>query len=146
MRIIKKMLKYFGLGLLWLTILGVGYGGFRFWTRNMKSDDLISIEATYMQYACGDENDDIQIKKVDNEAYKFLIGKDVDPQVTVLPITYDLKDYFYENRSGEFDLTFKFKGRLSKFYNFGCDYTTPKFWVEEIEMMDGSKRMKKEDF
>jgi hypothetical protein len=146
MRIIKKILKYFGLGLLLLTTIGIGYFGFRYWTRNMKSDDLITIEATFMQYACGDENDDIQINKVDNKEYKFLIGKDVDPQVTIVPDTYELKEYFYKNRTGDFGLEFRFKGRLSKYYYFGCDDSTPKFFVEEIEMMDGTNKMTKKDF
>ena len=79
MRIFSKILKYFGRGLLLLTLIAISYFGFRYWTRNMKSDDLIAVEAHFMQYACGDENDDIQITKVDNEKYKFLIGKDVDP-------------------------------------------------------------------
>jgi hypothetical protein len=146
MRIVKKILKYFGLGLLLLTVIGVGYFGFRYLTRNMKSDDLITIEATFMQYACGDENDDMQINKVDNKKYKSLIGKDVDPQVTLVPDTYELKDYFYKNRTGDFGLEFRLKGRLSKYCYFGCDDVTPKFWVEEIEMMDGANRMTKEDF
>lgn len=146
MRIFKQILKYFGLGLLLLTVISLGYFGFRYWTRNMKSDDLITIEATYMQYACGDENDDIQINKVDNKKYKFLIGKDVDPQVTLVPDTYELKDYFYKNRTSDFGLEFRFKGRLSKYCYFGCDDTTPKFWVEEIEMMDGTNKMTKNDF
>src|SRR5688500_16962107 len=104
MRIIKKILKYSGLGRLLLTVSGVGYFGFRYWTRNMQSDERITIEETFMQYACGDENDDMQISKVDNKKYKFLIGKDVDPQITLVPDTYELKDYFYKNRASDFGL------------------------------------------
>lgn len=146
MKILKGILKYVGLGLLLLIVIGAGYFGFRYWTRNLKSDDLITVEATFMQYACGDENDDIQITKVDDGKYKYLVGKDVDPQVTLIPDTYELKEYFYKNRTGEFGLDFRLTGRLSKYCYFGCDYSTPKFWVEEIEMMDGTNRMTKKDF
>jgi len=109
-------------------------------------DDLITIEATFMQYACGDENDDMQISKVDNKKYKSLIGKDIDPQVTSVPDTYELKNYFYKNRTSDFGLEFRLKGRLSKYCYFSCDDTTPEFRVEEIEMMDGTNKMTKEDF
>ena len=66
--------------------------------------------------------------------------------MTLVPDTYELKDYFYENRTSYFGLKFRLKGRLSKYYYFGCDDTTPKFWVEEIEMVDGTNKMTKENF
>lgn len=58
MRIIRKTIKYFSRGVLLLTVITVSYFGFRYWTRNMKPDDLITVESRFMQYACGDENDD----------------------------------------------------------------------------------------
>jgi hypothetical protein len=146
MRIFRNILKYFARGLLLLTMIVISYFGFSYLTRNIKAEDLITVEAYFMQYACVDENDDIQIARVDNEHYKFLIGKDVDPQVTFISDTYELKEYFYENRTAEFGLEFRFKGRLGKYYNFGCDDTTPKFWVEEIERMDGTNKMTSIDF
>jgi len=146
MSIIKKILKSTKLGLLTISILTVGYFGFFYLTRNLKSDDEITIEAYFMQYACGDENDDMQVKKVNSKQYEFLVGRDIDPQITTLSLGYELKDYFYKNRTAEFGLMFRLKGRLSKYRDFGCDSSTPKFWVEAIEKMDGTNKKTRDDF
>jgi hypothetical protein len=146
MRIIKKILKWTKLGLLTITILTMGYFGFFYLTRNLKSDEVITIDAYFMQYACGDDNDDMQVKKVNSKDYEFLIGRDIDPQITTLSLGYELKDYFWANRTPEFGLLFRLKGRLSKYHDFGCDSSMPKFWVEEIEKMDGTNKKTRDDF
>jgi hypothetical protein len=146
MNIVKKILKWMKLGLLTITVLTVGYFGFFYLTRNLKSDDVIIIEAYFMQYACGDENDDMQVHKVNSKDYEFLLERDIDPEVTTLSLGYELKDYFYKNRTEEFGLMYRLKGRLSKYGDFGCDSSTPKFWVEEIEKMDGTNRKTKDEF
>ena len=129
-----------------ITTLTVGYFGFFYFTRNLKSDEVIIIDAYFMQYACGDENDDMQVKNVDSKEYEFLIGRDIDPQITTFSSGYELKDYFWKNRTAEFGLLFRVKGRLSKYRDFGSDSSTPKFWVEEIEKMDGTNKKTRADF
>ena|SRR5687768_4788726 len=146
MKIVRKILKWIKVGLLTITTLTVGYFGFFYLTRNLKSDEVIIIDAYFMQYACGDENDDMQVKNVDTKEYEFLIGRDIDPQITTFSSGYELKDYFWKNRTAEFGLLFRVKGRLSKYRDFGCDSSTPKFWVEEIEKMDGTNKKTRDDF
>lgn len=113
-------------------------------TESEKTEEVITVEAIFMQYACGDENDDMQVQKVDLAKYQFLVGKNVDPQVGLIPDTYELKDYMYANRSDS-GFVFKVKGRLAKTHS-GCDVETLKFWAEEIETIEGKNKMRKGDF
>jgi hypothetical protein len=68
---------------------------------------------TFCGMAGGDENDDKQVKKVSSKEYEFLVGGDIDPQVATLSLGYELKDYFWKNRTAEFGLLFRLKGRLN---------------------------------
>ncbi len=145
MRVIKSALKLFGKIILILCIVIAAYYSFIYLTRNVKSEEVIVVEATFMQYMCGDENDDMKIQAVNPDTYKWLIGKDVDPQVFPLSKESELKGYFYEKRSESYGLTYRLTGRLSKYKAFGCDNNTPKFWVDEIDMIDGSKKMTSKD-
>lgn len=102
---------------------------------------MIVVEATFMQYLCGPEVDAMRVDSVNLAKYKYLIGEDIDPQVFPSAEVSELKGYFYDNHSDQYGLTYRLKGRLSKFNAFGCGNSTAKFWVEEIEMLDGSKKM-----
>lgn len=135
------MLRQFFIAIASLLVLTAGYFIVSFLIKNSKADDVLVIEATYMQYACGDENDDMNVEKVDKGKYGFLVGRDIDPQVHLMADTYELKDYFYHNKTKMYGFTFRLKGRLSKYDYFGCDELTPKFWVEEIERLDGSNKI-----
>src|SRR5262245_24765564 len=130
-RIIKIILALTALVICFLLFLIV--------KRRITSGDLIVIEARYMQYACGDWNDDMQVYTVSSKEYSFLVEKDIDPQAGLLSLSDDLQHYFYENKENEFGMRYRLKGRLEK-SSGGCDRTAPRFWVEEIERMDGSNR------
>ncbi len=133
----KKSICYF---LITTVLLGVGYWGFYSWKHKTSLGDLITIEATFMQYACGDENDDAKVKKVDDPRYHLLIGRDINPETNGLD-PFDFKDYFYDNRTDQYYMTYRLKGRLEINSKSGCDDFTPKFYVEEIERLDGTHRV-----
>lgn len=111
---------------------------------NAKYSELITIEAHYMQYACGEGNDDMQVEKVNSEAFHSLIGKDIDPHVFAVKNT--LQDYFYENKTEKFHFTFRLTGYISKDALSGCDEGAPKFYVKKIERLDGSNPKTNWDF
>lgn len=100
MKIFLKVLKVTGYLFLIVLVLAGSYFGFYYWKKNQKDNDLITIEVTYMQYACGDWNDDMKVEKVNNKKYSFLIGRDIDPYIHASE--YDLKDYFYDNKTNKF--------------------------------------------
>lgn len=134
----KKSICYF---LITIVLLGVGYWGFNSWRHKTSLGEFITIEATFMQYACGDDNDDARVEKVSDSRYNFLLGKDINPETEDTFQTLDLKDYFYDNRTDQYHMTYRLKGRLEKNSKSGCDNYTPRFYVEEIERMDGTHRM-----
>lgn len=136
----KKSIRYF---IITIVLLGVGYWGFYSWKHKTSLGDLITIEATFMQYACGDENDDAKVKKVSDPRYNLLLGKDINPETSVPEglQTLELKDYFYDNRTDQYYMTYRLKGRLEINSKSGCDDFTPRFYVEEIERLDGTHRL-----
>lgn len=138
-------LKYILYGSIICGLTMVGYFGFLYFGKTLKSSDAIVVEATFMQYACGDEVDDMQVQKVNNNKYTFLIGRDIDPQVIKESKDSEFKDYFYQHQSDQFGMTFRLRGRLNKFSLFGCSNSSRLFWVEEIEMLDGSNKMTSKD-
>jgi hypothetical protein len=123
-----------------LTVVGLVaiYGIYRL-VKNWRSGDLVTINAYYMQYACGDSYDDMKVSKVSLAKYKSYIDRDIDPE----PNTgnYDLAQYFYDNRTNKYGMEYRLKGYFSRFPSFGCDGRAPKFWVVSIERMDGKKRV-----
>lgn len=123
-----------------IVLLGVGYWGFDRWQHKISLGDFITIEATFMQYACGDDNDDVKVEKVSDSRYHFLLGKDVNPETEDVFQTLELKNYFYDNRTDQYNQTYRLKGRLEKGSKSGCD-SAPKFYVEEIERLDGTHRL-----
>ncbi|OCA76582.1 hypothetical protein BBH99_12255 [Chryseobacterium contaminans] len=134
----KKSISYLIFGII---LLGVGYWGFYSWKHKTSLGDLIIIEATFMQYACGDENDDAKVKKVDDPRYQLLIGRDINPETKNGLDPFDFKDYFYDNRTDQYYMTYRLKGRLEINSKSGCDDFTPRFYVEEIERLDGTHRI-----
>jgi len=103
-----------------------------------------ALQATFMQYACGDEADDMRVKSVSDTSYAFLVGQDIDPYLNAE--TANLKDYFNNNKTGENGTTFSLKGYLDPSPSFGCDDSAPRFYVEEIARPDGKNKMTKNDF
>ncbi|AZA93367.1 Uncharacterised protein [Chryseobacterium nakagawai] len=134
----KKSIRYC---LILLLFLGVGYWGFNSWKHKTSLGELITIEATFMQYACGDENDDAKVKKVNDSRYNFLLGKDINPETENSLDPIDFKDYFYDNRTDQYYMTYKLKGRLEQDSRSGCSDSAPRFYVEEIERLDGTHRV-----
>lgn len=137
-----KKLKYIFFTVLALSILIIVFWG-RIDKLLSKRNELITVEATFMQYACGDDNVDMQLISVNDSSYSDLIGKDIDPSTKS---TYKLKDYFFDNKSEEFGMKYRLTGHMSNKCMFGCDNSTPKFYVETIEKMDGSMKQTKDDF
>ncbi|MDM1553438.1 hypothetical protein PYS58_00170 [Chryseobacterium indologenes] len=134
----KKSICYF---IIAIVLLGVGYWGFYSWKHKTSLGELITIEATFMQYACGDENDDAKVEKVDEPRYHLLIGKDINPETENSLDPFDFKDYFYDNRTDQYYMTYRLKGRLEINSKSGCDDFTPRFYVEEIERLDGTHQV-----
>ena len=97
----------------------------------------ITIEAHFMQYACGDWNDDMNIQDVSDSAYKFVIGKDVDPEF--LNGEKEIRSWLYDNKTQEFGMTYQMKGYISKSAEYGCENGVPKFWITEIKKMNGEE-------
>ena len=97
----------------------------------------ISIEAYFMQYACGDWNDDMNIRSASDSSYNFLVGKDIDP------ILYkgegEIRGWLFDNKTNEFGMKYRMKGYISKCAAYGCDNTAPKFWITEITKLNGDK-------
>ena len=95
----------------------------------------ITIEAIYMQYACGLDNDDMMVNSVRDTTYEFLVGKDIDP--LFLDGKKELSDFFYDNTTKEFGMEYRMKGFISNCALNGCDKESPKFWITNIERMNG---------
>ncbi|MCS4302010.1 hypothetical protein [Chryseobacterium sp. BIGb0232] len=136
----KKSTRYC---LIIIVLLGVGYWGFNSWKHKTSLGKLIIIEATFMQYACGDENDDAKVEKVSDSRYNFLLGKDINPETENNLDPIDFKDYFYDNRTDQYHMTYRLKGRLEQDSRSGCSDSAPRFYVEEIERLDGTHRVVK---
>ena len=139
-----RLLKIVGLSILTLIVLGVitsvAFLQYRNWKRNQHGTRLVSMEATFMQYACGDENDDMKVRSVNDSTFQFMIGEDIDPELEDQS-SFDLKAYFYTNRSDTFGMTYRLSGYLGKYPEFGCDWQASKFWVSAIEMINGQERI-----
>lgn len=48
-----------------------------------SEEKLVTIEAHYMQYACGDGNIDMNVISVDNKKYNTTLRKDISPETTL---------------------------------------------------------------
>lgn len=134
----KKPIRYL---IFAIVLFGVGYWGFYSWKHKTSLGDPITIEASFMQYACGDDNDDAKVKKVSDPRYNLLLGKDINPEDENNVDPFDFKDYFFDNRTDQFYMTYRLKGRLEINSKSGCDNYTPRFYVEEIERLDGTHRV-----
>jgi len=56
-----------------LLFLFVGY-----WWKS-QSGSTVTIEGHYMQYACGDQNIDMRVTKIDHPEFQDVVGKDIAP-------------------------------------------------------------------
>lgn len=139
-----RILKLVGLSILTLLLIGVMSTGvfiqYRNWKRNQRGAHLIQIEATFMQYACGDNNDDMKVKSVSDSTFNFIVGEDIDPELEDKS-SFELKDYFYSHRSNIHGMTYRLSGNLGENPEFGCDWQAPIFWVSSIETIDGQERI-----
>lgn len=97
----------------------------------------ITLEAYFMQYACGSDNDDMKINLVEDTSYNFLLEKDIDP--LLFEGSSEINNWFYHNKTEEYHMSFRLKGYVSKCAKSGCEGTVPKFWITDIEKIDGSK-------
>lgn len=134
---LKLLKKFFVLLLLPLVISSF----FIFWEDVSIRPDTskeLTIEAHYMQYACGDWVDDMNVSKVNDPNYKWLIGRDVDP------VFYRgekvINEMFYSNDTSYsvYKSNIRLKGYLSKEFYSGCKKTSPRFWITHLEKLDGS--------
>lgn len=97
----------------------------------------ITIEAYFMQYACGDWNDDMKVNLVQDTSYNFLLEKDIDP--LIFNGQSEINGWFYNNKTEAFRMNFRLSGYISECAKSGCDGTAPKFWITHIEKLDGSE-------
>ena len=102
----------------------------------VDSDGIkVTVSAYYMQYACGDWNDDMQIRKIDNKSLYQLVGKDIDP---IFENGEDeLSDLFHLNKSDEFGLEYKLTGIIDTTKHNGCDNNAMEFVITRIEKING---------
>lgn len=121
--------------------------------KTVKHPEKLTLEVRFMKYACGDWNDDAMILDVDNEAFEYVIGKDIDPVAIDYFFTREekqhknsLKDYFWDNETQQFGVDYRIVGYLSKYDNFGCESHSPRFYIDYIERLDGSNRKYSKDF
>jgi hypothetical protein len=129
--------RYIALGLLPVLISTL----FAFWDRITvypdTSNELV-IEAHYMQYACGDWVDEMQVTKISDTTHNWLIGRDIDP-VFYLGAS-EVGDMFYSDDTTYriYNRDIRMKGYISNSSNSGCDNTSPRFWITHQEKLDGS--------
>jgi len=97
----------------------------------------ITIRAHYMQYACGENNDDMKILNVADSSYNFILGKDIDPEF--LNGKQNLSDLFFDNNTEKYGMAYQMKGFISKCAQSGCGNESPKFWITEIKKLDGNE-------
>lgn len=107
-----------------------------YWAMEGHDGKLVTIEANYMQYACGDWNDDMQVQQVSDPHYKFMVGHDIDPMFRFGEAV--LGQWFYDNRTNDYGMEYRLTGHFSKDAANGCEYGAPRFYIETIERMDGS--------
>ena len=103
----------------------------------------VTIEAYFMQYACGDENDDMKVNLVQDTTYNFLLEKDIDP--LIFNGQSIINGWFYTNKTEKYHMNFRLSGYISECAKSGCYKTAPKFWITHIEKIDGSKFIRKWD-
>ena len=101
------------------------------------NENPITIEARFMQYACGDWNDDMNIQSVNDSTYNFIIGKDIDPEF--LNGENEIRGWLYDNKTKDFGMTYQLKGYISSCAESGCDNGAPKFWIAEIKKLNGDE-------
>ena len=65
-----------------IIIIGGLILGIRIYYRNTV--ETIIIKAYYMQYACGDDNIDMNVISVENRNYNFVLKKDISPKTNFL--------------------------------------------------------------
>lgn len=94
----------------------------------------ITVEARFMQYACGDWNDDMKVQKASDSTYRFLVGKDIDPEF--LNGESEISGWLYDNKTVEFGMTYKLTGFISSCAESGYDMGAPKFLITEISKMN----------
>lgn len=100
------------------------------------NDNPVTIEATFMQYACGDWNDDMKINSINDSSLNYLIGTDIDPEI--IQGEKEIRGLLYDNG---FKNLYKYRltGYISESAKYGCENCTPKFWIEKIEKLNGDK-------
>ncbi len=101
------------------------------------NEQPITIEAHFMQYACGDWNDDMNIQRVSDTNYNFIVGKDIDPEF--LNGENEIRGWLYDNKTEAFGMTYELTGFISSCATSGCDNGAPKFWIVEMNKLNGDK-------
>ncbi|MDB9883269.1 hypothetical protein OAD66_09080 [Bacteroidia bacterium] len=99
----------------------------------------LTIEAHYMQYACGDWVDDMNVSKVGDTNYNWLIGKDIDPVFYLGDKV--INDMFYSDDTSNnvYKSDSRMRGYMSEESCSGCENSSPRFWITDLEKLDGSE-------
>lgn len=100
----------------------------------------IVVEAYFMQYACGDWNDDMRVTAVEDSSLIFLLDQDIDPLLLDGPDV--LNGCFFAERGPEkserHQMEYRLRGYISRKAVSGCDNCAPRFWITEITHPDGT--------
>lgn len=65
-------------GLIVVTSIGIGvmsYLGY------LGKEDTVQVRATYVKFACGDDNIDMKVNAVSDSSFYYLIGKNISPEL-----------------------------------------------------------------
>lgn len=118
--------------MIFMPLFIIGYG-----CKERMNQNPITIEAVFMQYACGDWNDDMKVNKVNDTSFNFLIGKDIDP--LFINGENEISGWLYDNKTDKYGMEYRLIGYISKTAKDGCENKTPKFWITHIEKLNGEK-------
>jgi len=97
----------------------------------------VEVSAKYMQYACGDWNDDMKINTIDNKSLAYLIGKDINPKFENGED--ELSDLFFLNKTKDFGMEYKMSGIIDTTTQNGCDDDAINFIITHIEKLNGDE-------
>lgn len=104
-----------------------------------ETKEEITIVAFYNQYACGDDNIDMKVERVNNSNYKFLIDKDISPttnfltQGTLIDFVNEKTLVWQKGHAGKYLQSFTLVGHLKEAENKTDCTTAAEFSVDKIK-------------
>lgn len=101
------------------------------------NEEPLTITACFMRYACGVDNDDMKVISVQDSAFQYLTGTDIDPEMD--EGSAKISGWLYDNYTEKSGYGYSLTGYVGKTTSSGCDFNTPRFRIIHIERIDGRK-------